>query len=358
MVEDKVIGFNIREQAENVSSQIKILGGPNNTPSLSLPQLDLVDADENEVFTLELFRKLINESRKLNKDFLIARITTADPNDQSMFYNYYYSAFEMNKILFKYESNRKLLHRMKVKNPLNNMCIIGQVSYYKITVQEFDRAIVEYYFGDVFEAPKKARRAFSTIIRESGKPKEHHVIESERSKDTNDIVGLSGMKQAFGSKSPAEIIESVEQGLVFLPSENDLGDKKVVYNATYFASDDDFLLRADIREYFRKNTTDPDDDFLFELDRTNNDIFALLETTSESNTEEISGWKRILTGHMSILMCMLCVIILFGAYPIILFVALGLALMIFSSLMINMCYVMCCRREAFDTLAVRSIEDV
>ena len=357
MAEEQTLGVNLREKAGDVSSQIKILGGPNNTPSLALPQLDLVDADENEVFTLELFRKLISESRRLSKDFLIARITTADPNDQTVFYNYYYSAFEMNKILFKYESNRKLLHRMKVKNPLNNMYIIGQVSYYKITTREFDRAIVEYYFGDASQPPKKTRRAFSTIIRDSGSLKGHNTIEGERSKDTNDILGDMGQRHIFESKNPEEIIENVEHGLLPPPS-GDIGNNKVVYNATYFASDDDFLLRADIRDYFRKSTTDPEDDFLFELDRTNNDIFALLETTSESNNEEISGWKRILTGHMSILMCMLCVIILFGAYPVILFVALGFALMIFSSLMINMCYVMCCRREAFDTLAVRSIEDV
>lgn len=356
MAEEQIIGADLRERAENISSQVRILGGPNNTPSLSLPQLDLVDADENEVFTLELLRKLISDSRKLNKDFLIARITTSDPNDQAVFYNYYYSAFEVNKILFKYESNRKLLHRMKVKNPLNNMHVIGQVSYYKITTDEFDRAIVEYYFGDSSSQLKKTRRAFSTIVRDSSQRIDQNILEKERAKDTNDLVGNSTSRSICERKSPSEIIEDVKNGSVLLPKEN-RGNRKIRYNATYFASDDDFLLRVDIREYFRKNTTDPEDDFLFELDRANNDIFALLETTSESNNEDVNGWKRVLTGHMSILMCMLCVIILFGAYPVILLLALSLALVIFLSLVINMCYVMCCRRAAFETLAVRSIEE-
>jgi len=357
MAEEQVRGIDLREKAESVPSQIKILGGPNNTPYMALPQLDLIDADENEVFTLELLRKLISESRGLNKDFLIARITTSDPNDQSVFYNYYYSAFEVNKILFKYESNRKLLHRMKVKNPLNNMQIIGQVSYYKITTQEFDRAVVEYYFGGAPLPPKKTRRAFSTIIRDTERLNEQKIIEDGRSKDTNDIVRHLGTKRIYESKSPEEIIESVRQGLLFLPCEN-LGGRKVIYDATYFASDDDFLLRADIREYFRRNTTDPEDDFLFELDRTNNDIFALLDTKTESNNEDVTGWKRVITGHMSVLMCTLCIMILFSVNPVVVSVAISLALIIFFSMVINLCYIMCCRRAAFDTLAVRSVEDV
>ena len=350
-------GMDMREKASDVSTQIRILGGPDNTSSLSFPQLDLIDGDENEVFTLELFRKLILESRRAEKDFVIARVTTSDPEDSNVLYNYYYSAFEMNKILFKYESSRKLLHRMKVKNPLNNMNIIGQVSYYKITTQEFDRAVVAHFFENGESSKRYARRAFSTIIRNLSHFADGGTVEDSRSKDTNDIRGLPSYGQIYGSKDPSEIVEGVKQGEIAAPTQ-DPGDKKVVYDARYFASDDDFLLRAEIREYFRRNTTDPEDDYLFELERGNNDIFALLETTSEGNNEDLSGWKRILTGHMSILMCMLCVIILFGAYPLILFIALGLVLAIFFSLVVNMCYVMCCRRAAFDTLDVRSIDEL
>lgn len=356
MDEVRIKGTDLRQKALEVSTQVKILGGPNNTPSLSLTQLDLIDGDENEVFTLEPMRKLIAESKEIGKDFIIARITTSDPADANIFYNYYYSAFEVNKILFKYESNRKLLHRMKVKNPLNNMYIIGQVSYYKVTTQEFDRAVVEYYFGDP-SPPQQTRRAFSAIIRDSTHNREQRVTEKGRSKDTNDIISGSGTKQIYEGRSPREIVEKVKKGLFFLHTE-DLGKKKMIYDATYFACDDDFLLRSDVRDYFRKNSPDPEDDFLFELDRTNNDIFALLETTSESNDEEISGWKRVLTGHMSVLMCMLCVIILFGANPLVFVVALGVALILFLSLVANMSYVICCRRAAFDTQDVRSIDNL
>ncbi|KCZ78489.1 hypothetical protein H311_00478, partial [Anncaliia algerae PRA109] len=115
----------------------------------------------------------------------------------------------------------------------------------------------------------------------------------------------------------------------------------------------------EIRDYFRNNSPEGDEEEqLFELDRTNNDLFALLDANSEEEDDDSNGWKRVLTAHMSVLMSTLCIIILFGANPLILVIAFGVSLLVFASLLFSMAYVMCCRREAFDTLAVRSVEDV
>ncbi|RVD91286.1 hypothetical protein TUBRATIS_22780 [Tubulinosema ratisbonensis] len=350
-------GPNLRSKASEIPSLIRILGGPHNLPNMHLPQLDLICADDAETFTFEEFRKLIYEARSFNKDFLLARVTTSDPSDHSVFFNYYYSANEINKILFKYESNRKLLHRMKVKNPLNNMYIVGQVYYYKITCDSFDKSVVNYFFSGKPIERKKTRRAFSTIIRNKEIEEEHEDIERKRSKDTNDLSN-SHDKNEVPQRDPLETINDVKKGLIFIPTDIK-EDIKIVYEAIYFGSDDDFLLKQEMRDYFRANCPEgEEEEQLFELDRTNNDLFALLDANSEEDSEESSGWKRVLTAHMSILMSTLCIIILFGANPLVLVVAFGVALLVFASLLFSMAYVMCCRREAFDTLAVRSVDEV
>ncbi|KNE66233.1 hypothetical protein AMAG_10472 [Allomyces macrogynus ATCC 38327] len=55
------------------------------------------------------------------------------PNDETKFYYSYYAAHHINKVLFRTQPEEGLLHRMKAKNPLNNMTIVGDVSYYRIS---------------------------------------------------------------------------------------------------------------------------------------------------------------------------------------------------------------------------------
>lgn len=88
-------------KAEAISSKVIISGAPNDTPSPEGASLDEIDADAHETFTLEEMRKLILTYRKKDKDFLIARVTTPDPEDQSVFYNFYYAAAEINRVLFR-----------------------------------------------------------------------------------------------------------------------------------------------------------------------------------------------------------------------------------------------------------------
>ena len=44
-------------------------------------------------------------------------------------------------------------------------------------------------------------------------------------------------------------------------------DIPVIYEAKYFASDDDYLMRADIREFFKANSVGEQDYMLFQLNR-------------------------------------------------------------------------------------------
>lgn len=336
-----------------VQSSIQIFGAPNSTPSADSPKLDEIDANAHETFTLEEMRVLIMNYRKKNKDFIIARVTTPDPDNNSVFYNFYYAAAEINRILFRYEPSRRLLHRMKVKNPLNNMFIIGQVFYYKITPHDVDKAIVNYLLNHGKEADK-SRKAFSAIFRNR-----HDGSKGEKkpaSKDSMDLNEKSEMLEKLEGKSSKEIIEEISKGVIEVPEKLDT-TRKIKYCAKYFASDDDFLVKQEIRDYFKRNAIEPQDDFLYDLDRTQNDFMALIDEDSQEEDEDVGDWRRVLSAHISLALSMLFVCLLLGGGPGIALIFLPLAFIIFLSFLSSLCYVLCCRRSSFDTIAVNSVDE-
>lgn len=328
------------KKVASISTTIKIIGSPVHESQeniLNQNEIDEIDANAFETFTLEEIRSLVLAYKSKNKDFLIARVTTPDPENGSIFYNFYYAAAEINRVLFRFESNRRLLHRMKVKNPLNNMFIVGQVFYFKLTTFEVDRAISEYFY-DKNNAKNDIQASYS----------ERPAVgssESENLKASKSVIGLTTENK----------IEELKENCSPLPQVPD--NKKLTYEAHYFASDDDFLVNSEIRDYFRANALDPEDEFLYEIDRTQNDFMALLEEMSDEEDNEIGDWRRIFSAHISLALSMLVICLLIGGGPIIAVVLLPIALLILGSFILSLCYVLCCRRSTFDTLAVESISD-
>ncbi|KAM0681609.1 hypothetical protein GINT2_000122 [Glugoides intestinalis] len=345
--------IDIYKKFATVNSTIQILGAPNSSTSAESPKLDEIDANAHETFTLEEMRVLIMCYLKKNKDFLIARVTTQDPEDKNLLYNFYYAAAEINRILFRYEPSRRLLHRMKVKNPLNNVYIIGQVFYYKITPADVDRAIVKYLFNNVNEKDE-SRKAFSAIFRHK-----HDFFPGDNkqtSKDSMDIKDQKEVLETLEGKSTKEIIDGISKGTIPIPEKLDYG-KKLRYTARYFASDDDFLIKQEVRDYFKRNALEEDDEFLYDLNHTQNDFMALLDDDSQDAEEDITDWRRVLSAHMSLVFSMLFVCFLMGGGPAIALIFLPLAVIIALSFISSVSYVLCCRRNTFDTLAVNSVED-
>ncbi|KAJ3224940.1 hypothetical protein HDU81_008248 [Chytriomyces hyalinus] len=105
------------------------------------PIVDVIDSMDEDPFTLDSYEKMIRMHAAKGKDFLLARVTTVDPQDETRFYYSYYSAHHINKVLFRTQPEEGLLHRMKAKNPLNNMVIIGDVHYYVIKALSVSVAI-------------------------------------------------------------------------------------------------------------------------------------------------------------------------------------------------------------------------
>lgn len=357
---------------------------------------DIIDANEQETFTLQEFRQLVIEYRRQNKDFLIARVSTSDERASEQ-HHFYYTASEVNKILFKYETDRRLLHRIKVRNPLNNLFIVGAVVYYKVSVDEVDRAISSYYenrlnsstgFGNLLKSNSfstnelddegsdkntnfKAKSGFLLDKRSKADNKSHvgtdeYPPEKNRPKmdkynqmpgkscntlNLNKYLNISDSSPLASSSNYSEMVQSVNGSCQLLNIRD-----RLVYNAEYFGTDDDFLMSNEIRNYFRQNCIDDDDDFLFELDRTHADIFALLETGTDSENEDMNEWKRILSFHVSLLLTLFGIMLLLGANPLIFIIAAPVIILIFMSFICSLMYITCCRRASFNSLAVRSVE--
>ena len=184
-----------------------------------------IDATQDESFTLEPFITLIEACYAANKCFILARVQTMDPIYDTLgkemmcpkSYYSYYDAQHFNKILFTTQPEKGLLHRMKAKNPLNNMNIIGKVEYFYISPLSIQASIKEFL---------KATTAFY-----SGKEK--------------------GAVEKAATLTP-----------VFL------------FQANYLANDEDFLSIVKVREFFRSSSVKPEEHALLTLDQLNPSFYG------------------------------------------------------------------------------------
>lgn len=116
-------------ESDNRQSFIKLLGTPppqsdsrdgsdKSIAKSSNPTqvIDIIDAMNEEPFTLETLDSLIKVHSEKKMSFILARVTTVDPDDNERFYHSYYAAHHINKVLFRTQPEEGLLHRMKAKN--------------------------------------------------------------------------------------------------------------------------------------------------------------------------------------------------------------------------------------------------
>lgn len=165
-------------------------------------QFDLVDGSEEDCFTLEPYEALLKSYTSLGKDFILARVITSDSSEQAdKQFCSYYAAYHLNKVLFRTQPAEGLLHRMKARNPLNNMPV-GDVHYYAVTHADF-------------------------------------------------------------------VVAALER-----PSALPSGKDGLLFTAKYIGCDDDFLMDASFREYFRRNAQSPDEAALFPINRADLQVAA------------------------------------------------------------------------------------
>lgn len=305
--------------------------------SINLNEI-IVNANEPDIFTMIPLKQLILESRQLKKDFILAKIISDSPNNSDDF-NYYYHAPELNKVLFKFESERRLLHRMKVRNPLNNLYIIGKVFYYKITPQEIDEQINKKLL--------ELKIQYENEMKDYTKEKSTSLLMTNTSQIESDNILKETSEHTIGS-----LLEPNKHTHSEFPKYD-----TIQYIATFVGTDDDFLTKAAIREYFRKNSDDTDE-FIFELDRRNNDLIALLESGSDTADDPTGFWKKIFSIHITMLMGMMIILLLLGSNHLVSFIVLPIAGLILLSFLCTVIYLICIRRTTFDSLAVESVDEI
>lgn len=144
-------------------------GGKNN----DLEIVDMLDAQNEDPFTLEPLEGLIILHAQQGKDFILARVTTVDPVDENRYYYSYYAAHHINKVLFRTQPEEGLLHRMKARNPLNNMTIVGDVFYYVIKANAINLEALKTLDEPEVTSPKSPLRRsidllISSVVSQSG----------------------------------------------------------------------------------------------------------------------------------------------------------------------------------------------
>ena len=296
------------DQLENLERALKV--DPEIFINASKSDL-ILDCDAEESFTLETFGNLIKAAKSANKDFIIARVTTLDPSGpKPQLYHSHYSAHQINKILFRTQPEEALLHRMKSRNPLNNMLIVGDVNYYVIRPKDVDVARDRYEAllskrqqegGSKAETPKvedietpnpipsltataPAVDGFSLTDSLLYGLLQRKKLETELATNagtTSPQLDVAPFANAADYTSPNQSAMDLSvplrasrntsntslnrsDSLNKLPTE---GEPAVLYEARPFATDDDFMISPEVREYFKVNSVNSDDYLLFTLYR-------------------------------------------------------------------------------------------
>ena len=283
------------ENDERPLSSISTFGGvpgqqsraSNSASSNNWPLLATIPLTHPDPFTLDPLSRLVRLCISHTTDLLLARVTTSSSTGQ-LFHDIY-PAHAINKVLFRTQPEEGLLHRMKCRNPLNNLEVVGDVWYYRVSLDELRHKVdvLKRAFGDTMLQPKlgqeprrislssawvaaaelispvlargRHKRALSgdysplssgepgvdTVMRTLPSPAT--VDESKRSSPLKDVNNLdTGLKPPSPSKPSSATLSRPASA-----PPRTLAPQTVSIRAEFFGTDDDFLMQAGIRAYFK-----------------------------------------------------------------------------------------------------------
>lgn len=198
-----------------------------------LPLVDVISSSIDDPFSLESFEIIIRNRARVGKDFIIARVKTVDAvGDKNLFH--YYCAHQINKVLFRTQPEEGLLHRMKAKNPLNNMTIEGDVHYFSIRAQHVIELLNYMHLQQLNKrAAAAATRGPPLEYQHASSPMSHFNISSKISRIIHqlispslDVSATAASRDAFGmtntASSASNTLSSRPSTLVLPSSVNSL----------------------------------------------------------------------------------------------------------------------------------------
>ena len=279
--------------------------------------IDALDVSNEDPFTLEALKDIIQLHIDKKLDFILARVQTVDPTDESRMYYSYYAAHHLNKVLFRTENRAGFLHRMNALNPLNNMPIVGDVHYYCIASSKreslaetsqineeprrdkimkmmgFTSSPLEPFMSSkptniTFvlkqkDELKSKRLSFDDAYADSkpsellSQPKQsshittrHHKIRSLAYSNDRSELSVSEWITRRKEKSPTHLMPTSASStsphkrhtrITISPTSP---QNRENYQAYYLASDDDYLMHPTLRIYFKLNSLD-ENGILFDM---------------------------------------------------------------------------------------------
>ncbi|CAJ0838420.1 2295_t:CDS:2, partial [Entrophospora sp. SA101] len=276
--------------------------------------IKVLDATTEDPFTLESFDTLIQQHAEKNKDFILAKVATADPVDDSKFYYSYYSAHHINKILFRTQPEQGLLHRMKAKN----VCITATSALDNIE-NDFSIAID---INNGFNSPtrekvdskmgRESRRwsiggniqsPLKTFQPQQSRIKKHNSLSSFNPENLNKIQSIndydynkeqSNNDNSISSSSTDEFTNNNTMTSSMPKDDDPEKNQMIFYEALFYATDDDFLTRSSVRQYFKSNALDYMDAQLFTINAVPQSPHA---TNALNSTPPSAQLERIMTDN-------------------------------------------------------------
>ncbi|KAF9338296.1 hypothetical protein BG006_006638 [Podila minutissima] len=188
-----------------------------------------LDAQDEDPFTLDSFENLMRMHAAKGKDFILARVTTQDPNDESKHYHSYYSAHQINKVLFRTQPDEGLLHRMKARNPLNNMLVVGDVHYYIIKAEVVNAIkplpVVRSSSSSILSHSSRMSRcsklAAKAIASQSASARSSPILGTDCS-----LFSRGASPTPFDSESPVSMVPSVMAQSVMMADQEELHQRQ------------------------------------------------------------------------------------------------------------------------------------
>jgi hypothetical protein len=259
----------------------------------SWPLLATIPLTHPDPFTLDPLSRLLRLCLNHKTDLVLARVTTTSSTG-ALFHDIY-PAHAINKVLFRTQPEEGLLHRMKCRNPLNNLEVVGDVWYYRVPVDEIRRKVdlLKRTFGDHMLQPKSGQEprrislssawaaAAELVSPVLARGRHKMALSGDYSPLSTGEPGLDTVMRTLPSpatvnesarSSPLRDISNLDTRLIppspSKPSSATLArpasapprtlaafPQTVSIRAEFFGTDDDFLMQAGIRAYFKAVST-------------------------------------------------------------------------------------------------------
>lgn len=256
--------------------------------------VDVIDANSLEAISLESYSTLALCAKDAGKDFILAQVTTADPKDPSRVFHSYYLGHNINKLAFRQEFDLGLLHRMRAKNPLNNMEIDGNISYFSISAIGIEAALKSYEKNQIL---RDVQQTSQKIVDVEAAISSFNESKHKRSLSEGNLADFKSHTSSSSLSINSFLKEDYSNESLLHKS---LSLDMIVFDLRFVGTDEDYLHQQAFRDYFAENSIEEGDHIIFRLRRPDSYV---INNIPPFNYDSSSFRERRISQFLSILGC-------------------------------------------------------